>query len=305
MIHIRSKGSGELKNGGWSRPTDVTVKNCHIIGGVRIESTRDLELIKNSSFRANHTQVMQRIAPKRITLDHPTITARDFIPAYFEDGVTESRLINSELKGKSIATAVYLDTESSNNLLKNNHIRTRTDKELLAIDSSSNNRIINNHFFRFSEDGGVYLYRNCGEHGIIRHTTPSANQIINNVFYYDFETLPVWADPAVYLGSRNGGQGFCDDEDGHPYGSSVSNRDYAQYNAVMQNQIYLLAFPPMIKEGSSTDKPNFIDYNTVVATHISRPAGCFVGNTGNNVKSFIVHGESANGLTCNNGDLTP
>jgi hypothetical protein len=42
-----------------------------------------------------------------------------------------------------------------------------------------------------------------------------------------------------------------------------------------------------------------------VDKHVSRPAGCFVGNTGNNVKSFILHGELANGLTCNDGDLTP
>jgi hypothetical protein len=45
-----------------------------------------------------------------------------------------------------MGTAVYLDAESSHNLLKNNEFHTVTGSEVLAIDSSSSNRIINNYF---------------------------------------------------------------------------------------------------------------------------------------------------------------
>jgi len=306
MVLIASKGAGDLAGGAWTRPTDVTVKNCNVIGGVRIQSIRSEGLLRNSSYQANHTVVMQRVAPKRITLDNLTVTAREWIPVYFESGVSESKLINSELKGQSNATAVYLDAESTHNLIKHNDIHTVTGREVMAIDGSSGNRVIDNHFSALSH-GGIYLYRNCGQSGIVRHTTPAANEIVNNVFYYDkYNPSPPWAgSPSVFLGSRNGSPGYCGDDKGHPFGSSVSNLDYAQNNVVMQNQIYKLEPRWMIREGRSTDKPNYIDGNTRVTTAASRPAGCFLGPLGSNVKSFILDGEKANGLTCVDGDLTP
>ena len=68
-----------------------------------------------------------------------------------------------------------------------------------------------------------------------------SSEIINNIFYYNKYNGD---NPSVYLGSRDRGGwfqdtfGFCEDDAGYPFGSSVSDKDYARYNVVMQNQIY-------------------------------------------------------------------
>jgi hypothetical protein len=222
------------------------------------------------------------------------------------NGVTDSKLINSELKGEAESVALYLDAESSRNLIKNNYIHTVTPREVLAVDASNYNKIINNRFSALSK-GGIYLYRNCGQDRIVRHTTPSNNTIINNVFYYDkYNPNPYSVNPSVYIGSRNGGKPYCGDDEAHPIGSGASNLDYAQNNVVMQNQIYKLPVDLMIQEGQSTDSPNYIKYNTTVTTPISRLAGCYVGN--GHSKDFIVHNESieisGRRYTCNDGELT-
>jgi hypothetical protein len=304
MILIRSTSAGDAQSSTWSRPTDVTVKNCKVIGSIRILGMRSLTDLKDSSYSSGHATRMRNIAPTRITFDNLTITGRYRNTVYFGIGVTESKLINSELKGESTAVALYLEAESSRNVIKNNDIHTVTSKEVLAVDASSLNRIIDNRFSALSR-GGIYLYRNCGEDGVVRHTTPSQNTIVNNVFYYNnYSPNPYSVNPSVYLGSRNGSPGYCDEDDDQTIGSGASNLDYAQHNVVMQNQIYRLPVGLMIQEGESTDSPNYIKYNTTVTTPISRLAGCYVQN----LKDFIVHGESiemsGHRLTCNDGELT-
>ena len=100
---------------------------------------------------------------------------------------------------------------------------------MLAVDGSSYNLIINNWFSGLN-NGGIYLYRNCGEGGTVRHATPSYNQIINNVFYYDEY---IGFNPSVFIGSRNGNRSYCGDDGGYPFGSNSSDLDYARYNVVM------------------------------------------------------------------------
>ena len=237
------------------------------------------------------------------------------------------------MKGKSNAVAIYLDAESAGNTIKDNSIDVSTknfllegwDRPLIAIDGSSHNKIMNNTFSNLSH-GGIYLYRNCGEKGVIRHQTPSHNQIINNTFYYKkYDGI----NPAVYLGSRDRGWfqrrvGFCADDDGYDFGSSLSDKDYATYNVVMQNQFFKrpikvgdryfeASLADMIKtKNSSVNKPNYIEPNKMVTEDTvekRRPAGCYV-ESGN--RDFISHGQSfdvftprGNGYkyTCNNGDL--
>jgi hypothetical protein len=305
MILIRSTGTGgHIENATWSRPTDVTIKNCKIIGAVRIQIKTSIADLKESSYKPGHANRMRNIAPTRITLDNLTITGRSRIPVYIGNGVTDSKLINSELKGESDAVAVYIDAESFRNLIKKNYIHTVTSREVIAVDASNFNKIIDNRFSGLSR-GGIYLYRNCGERGVVRHTTPSQNTIVNNTFYYSKYSPSIFSvNPSVYLGSRHGSPGYCDEDDEQTIGSGASNADYAKYNVVMQNQIYKLPVDLMIQEGRSTDSPNFIKYNTTVATPISRLAGCYLPNQMN----FIVHGESIEAaghrLTCNDGELT-
>lgn len=300
MILIRSTGSGDPQSPTWSRPTDVTVRDCKVIGAVRVLGMTDLANLRISSYEPSHVESLRRIAPTRITFDNLTITGRARTPLYIGAGVTYSKLINSELNGEAESVGLYLDAESSRSLIKNSYIHTESPREVLAIDASNYNTIIDNRFSSLSR-GGIYLYRNCGEKGIVRHTTPSHNTIVNNVFYYnDYSPNPYSVNPSVYLGSRNGSPGYCDDDDGHTIGSGASNLDYAQSNVVMQNQIYKLPGSLMIKEGESTDSPNYIKYNTTVTTPIARLAGCYVPN--GYFTDFIVHGESIEVFRHSNGE---
>jgi hypothetical protein len=306
MILIKSRVTGNARSPTWSRPTDVTVKDCKVIGSVRVQGMAKIADLQHSSYMPGHATRMRRIAPTRIIFDNLTITAWARTPVFIGVGVTYSKLINSELKGEAGSVAVYLEAESSRNLVKDDDIHTVTPREVVAVDASDYNEIIDNRFSALSK-GGIYLYRNCGEHSIVRHTTPSYNTIVNNVFYYrKYNPSPYSVNPSVYMGARNGSRNYCGNDHGHPFGSSASDLDYAQNNVVMQNQIYKLPVSLMIQEGEATDSPNYIAYNTTVTTPVPRLAGCYVG-TGY-LKDFIVNGESiemsGHRYTCKDGELT-
>ena len=242
--------------------------------------------------------------------------------------------MNSEVTGVSDAVAVYLDAESSHNTLKDNSIHVDADGPQVAIDASAYNTIINNHFSGL-DTGGVYLYRNCGEKGVIRHTTPSHNTIVNNIFYYDRYTeenhfgkndpFHRLLKPAVYLGSRNGndaGAGYCDDDlkvnyswpldsldEPYPFGSSADDRDFARQNVVMQNQIYKRTLEAAIQSRNwELNSPNYIDFNETVTSETvdeERLAGCFVEEIPGG--EFILHGGiiplSSGRNFCRDGEL--
>jgi len=144
MITVKAVGSGEATGGSWSRPSGVTIKNCSIIGSIRL-SGPEQSVVRNSSFAPGHPQRMRAISPTGITLDHLIVTPHGNHAVYFGAGVTYSRLTNSELAGEG-PLAVYLDAESAGNTIKNNYIHTVTDREVLAVDSSEFNQIFDNRF---------------------------------------------------------------------------------------------------------------------------------------------------------------
>lgn len=320
-IEVKSKTYRDGSIRKWERPKNVTIKKCNITGSVRIWGMgingqgggHDDNYYKISSKTATHVTTARNNAPTNIILEDLIITGVGRNPLYFAPGVTYSKLINSEMKGKSDGVAIYLDAESHANTFKNNRIDVETSgRELMAIDSSDYNLIINN-WFSGLHNGGIYLYRNCGEGGTIRHTTPNHNQIINNVFYYNKYTGP---KPSVYLCSRNGGRGYCDDDKGFDFGSSADNRDFARHNVVMQNQIFKRAIKDMIiGKNPDVNSPNYVDYNETVSTAAKRRAGCYVTPNGYK-KDFILDGETIEVLeagdvapasynyTCNDGELT-
>ncbi len=345
-VEIRSIETREKDNENFSifdNPENITLKKGNITGAVRIwgmAKNAKGEHYKNSSRTSTHVARVRSNAPRKIILDALTITGTGRNPVYFSAGVTRSKLINSEVKGVSNAVAIYLEAESSNNIIKNNSIHVSTknhvfeswDRPLIAIDGSSHNKIINNHFSNLSH-GGIYLYRNCGESGVIRHTAPEWNHIINNRFYYNRYT---GKNPAVHLSSHDRGLfqqtfGFCDDDAGYPYGSSVSDKDYARYNKVMQNQFFgrkvwvspsasfthtienAQIIPDYVKTSNpSLNTGNIIDYNQIINTgtvNYNRLAGCYVEmeNRGFMLdkESFEINPEQCNGsrYTCMNGEL--
>lgn len=219
----------------WSRPVDVTIRNCTVVGNVRIwamgagGSMRDLLA---SSRTAGHTQAAQSAAPIRVTLDRVRFEGVGTIPLYVGPGVTRTTVTRSRFVGRSTSTAVYLDAESAGALIQDNDFDIRTGRELIAVDGSGANRIVGNRLALHGK-GGVFLYRNCGEDGVIRHQTPSYNQITDNLF-----TGAGWLRPrAVVIGSREGGRRYCGDDRGWPFGSSADDGDGATGNLAARNVV--------------------------------------------------------------------
>ncbi len=281
MIEVRSRQITQPDgSAGWERPTDVEVDGCSVHGAVRVWGmARNGEGVhlRDSSGLPGHVWRARSTAPSDITLSNLTIHAFGRTPLYVAPGSSYVTLRDSTLRGHAVSVAVYLDTETHHNAILDNDIQVSTgSRELIAIDASERNRVFGNYLAGLG-NGGIFLYRNCGEGGTIRYTTPSHNEIINNVFYY---TPGSGARAAVLVGSRNGNRNYCGhDAARHPgvtEGSAGSNLDFAQHNVIMQNQLYHLDPSDMIRFGRSTDQPWYVAHNESVAAPVSRPTGCYV-----------------------------
>jgi hypothetical protein len=179
-------------------------------------------------------------------------------------------------------------------------------REQIAVDGSAYNKIVANSFGTLS-NGGIYLYRNCGERGVVRHQAPQYNQIINNIFYYNKYN---GFNPAVWLGSRNTitdignflNINYCDDDNGYDFGSSKDNEDFARYNVIAENQIYKRSVSEMIRQ---TYSPNYYYYNETVSSAIKHKSGCYFEL--NNEPHFIHHGDfytvDGNKHVCDNNTI--
>jgi hypothetical protein len=210
------------------------VRNCTIHGSVRIwgmGAGGSMSDLKPSSQTQGHTVTAQRAAPTRVELTRLDIRATGSIPVYVGPGVTALTLQGSRLTGRSVSVGLYLDAESRSHLIQDNVFDLATGRELVAVDGSAFNRIIRNRF-NLRGRGGIFLYRNCGEDGVIRHQTPSDNQITDNVF----SGVNVLRARTVVIGSRNGGRRYCNDDQGFPFGSSADDGDRAERNVVARNR---------------------------------------------------------------------
>ncbi|MEN5170615.1 right-handed parallel beta-helix repeat-containing protein [Brevundimonas pondensis] len=219
----------------WSRPTDIRIENCTIHGAVRVwgvGADGSYDDLRASSRTAEHTATTQGAAPSHIELERVTIVGTGSIPLYVGPGVTRLSLSNSTLTGRSDATAVYLDAESADNRLENNTIAVATRREAVAVDGSARNHI-NGNRFDLGRRPGVFLYRNCGERGVIRHQTPSDNQITDNIFSGAARLRP----QLVVVGSREGRRAYCGADRGYPWGSSADDGDRATGNVVARNAL--------------------------------------------------------------------
>lgn len=218
----------------WSRPTDVRIARCLIHGSVRVwgmGADGSYDDLRASSRTAGHTANAQAAAPRRVALDEVAIRGTGSIPLYVGPGVTRLSLTRSTLEGRSVATALYLDAESADNRIEDNLFRTATRREMVAVDGSARNRIVGN---RFELDGrpGVFLYRNCGERGVIRHQTPSHNTITGNAFAGAARLRP----RLVVENARQGRRPYCRADRGYPWGSSADDRDHASGNVIADNR---------------------------------------------------------------------
>lgn len=267
-ITIRSR----LIAGEWSRPRQITVQGCHIRGSVRIygmgRNAQARPYVWASSHELGHTERAQAAAPSDVLLKQVVLEPTRRIPLYLSPGVTGVTLEDSDIVGTSPSVAIYLDAESAQNRILNNIIHTETTRELIAVDGSAENVIMGNRFSSLNH-GGIYLYRNCGEAGAVRHKVSSHNHIINNVFYYRNYSGD---QPAVFVASRNGNRNYCGADKAYPFGSGLSDLDLARYNVIAENQIYKRDISEMIRVRV---EPNYFYYNETVAQSYEHPSGCF------------------------------
>ncbi|MEN5146886.1 right-handed parallel beta-helix repeat-containing protein [Brevundimonas diminuta] len=217
----------------WSRPTDIRIERCLIHGSVRVwgmGANGRYDDLRASSRTADHTATAQAAAPAHVTLDTVTIRGSGSIPLYVGPGVTNLTLTRSTLEGRSVSTALYLDSESADNRIEDNLFRTRTRREMIAIDGSARNHVTGNRF-ELGGRPGVFLYRNCGERGVIRHQTPSFNIITDNVFTGANPLRP----RLVVENARQGRRPYCHEDRGYPWGSSIDDKDGGSSNVVRIN----------------------------------------------------------------------
>lgn len=220
---------------GWQRPEGIVVRNARIRGSVRIMGlgrNGEAPLVKESSHREGHTARTQAAAPAGILISGVEIEAVRPIPLYLGPGVTKVTVENSSFTGWSCSVGIYLDAETADNVIRNNTFSLRTGREIIAVDGSADNHIEGNRFERFPF-GGIYLYRNCGEGGTVRHQTPRGNVIACNHFAGTPCSLKSYG---VWLGSRNGHRSYCHLDDGYPFGSSLDNGDFADDNHLTGNR---------------------------------------------------------------------
>ncbi|MCL6705789.1 right-handed parallel beta-helix repeat-containing protein [Pseudomonas sp. R2.Fl] len=249
-VLVRSQKRGD--GGGWSVPRDIAIRNCKIIGSVRLTGlgpNGEAEEVRKSSLNRNHTANAQQNAPSGISLDKVTIDGLGGIPLYFGPGVTNSALRNSIIRGKSSKTAIYLDAESAGNVITDNRFQVKVDREMIAVDGSARN-VISGNTFENPRKGGVFVYRNCGEGGTIRHQEPRSNQILDNRFSYRSSLV---AYPAIWLNHRDVGKWYCKVDPKYPFGSSLDPRDRAIDNVVSGNR-FEGALSPMVVDTQRTNK---------------------------------------------------
>ena len=224
----------EEKEQGWDVPEKITIRNGRIRGSIRVFGlgvNGEAPKVRESSHREGHTARAQAAAPKGIVLENLQIEADHRIPLYLGPGVTGVTVKNCTFTGWSASTTVYLDAESGGNRIEGCTFEVKSGREVMAIDGSATNVITGNRFLQ-NPFGGIYLYRNCGEGGTVRHQTPQGNLIENNLF--ELKDLKP-GSYGVWLGSRQGRRRYCEEDAGYPFGSSIDNRDFADHNTVRGN----------------------------------------------------------------------
>jgi hypothetical protein len=208
--------------------SNVTIRRCKINGSIRtigLGRNGEAAAVQESSTKPGHTARAQAAAPRNTKLYDLTITGHGRTPLYLGPGTTNLTLVDSTINGRSDSAAIYLDTESGSNIIRNNTINiTSAPREIIAIDGSADNQILTNTI-RQAPNGGIYLYRNCGEGGTVRHQSPQRNLIAGN-------TISHTGGYGIWLGSRNGGRFYCSADDGYPFGSSKDNGDFADDNII-------------------------------------------------------------------------
>jgi len=151
---------------------------------------------------------------------------------YIGPGVSFLEVIDSSFSGTTSSAVVYLGAESTRVTIADSDFDVDAGREVIAVDASDHFMINDN---RIRGQLGVFTYRNCGQNGVTRQTTPSDGGIVRNRF--DDDSLAVWLssrDAKTKLQAVSG-TGYCTEDNGTPIGSSGSDLDWSRRNVVNRN----------------------------------------------------------------------
>lgn len=225
---------------------NVKILNGTIKGEVRL---RPSNIPENSHTQPGHTERVRVLAPSGVSIENIKFdTDGTTHQVYFGPGSTNSTIMSCEFIGKSLGPSVYLSPEGGSHIVRkcNFSAETGARREVLSIDGSADNLIEDNNFKRCIW-GGIYLYRNSGEDGKVRHQTPRNNTIQNNKFDLTGMQMVRFSNRSghqgsffyvpygIILGSRQGDSSYSELDSAYNIGSGSSNLDYAQNNKVINN----------------------------------------------------------------------
>ncbi|MEC7121122.1 MAG: right-handed parallel beta-helix repeat-containing protein [Pseudomonadota bacterium] len=262
-LRIVSDGKTPLRN--------VTVKNCNFknfsSSGIRIYWKG------NDTLKLKHSMAERyRLAPQQIKLLNITVEDTAKSSVYVDDYVSDV-LIDGLTVRRSGALGLYLEHHSrrttvQNSLFEQNGYRGgKPAREGLAIDASMHN-VIRNNTFKGNAQGGIFLYKNCGERfstgkSVLRTQQASYNVIEGNTFI----DMP----RGVWLASRqskNLSKWDCGDpslDDGVHY------QDYARHNTIRNNRFCGIPKPVIVEDNHNTITDNRYDRVQRGFAEVTRP----------------------------------
>lgn len=247
--------------------SQVTVRNCAIrnftANAVRIAwAGADNEKPTDRAERRQRT-------PRQVLLSNLKISNIGRVGVYFDDFVSDSTLENSVI-ADSAGVGLYLEFDSQNNTISHNEFRHNghpLKREALAVDSSSRNTIVENTFVE-NRLGGIFLYKNCGEHVSSGHSVPRTqhsedNLITKNRFIR--EDVGIWIASRQ---SRNLQKIDCSDPPMDARGQYFE--DFANRNTVEQNVFCSTAVGVRIEGDENRIRGNYFDDRTAQRVEIPK-----------------------------------
>lgn len=225
--------------------TNIKICNGTVKGEVRLRPDK----IEGRNTDPDYVKRIQQVSPSNIELENLIFdTNGESHQVYFGPGSTFSKVINCKFRGNSLGPSIYLSPEGGNHVIQECVFNAKTGarREVLSIDGSANNLITKNTFRRCTY-GGIYVYRNCGEDGNVRHQKPKNNKITYNKFDLS-GMIPIrfsngsghqgsfmFIPYGIILGSRQGDSSYCELDNVYDVGSGKSDLDFARRNLVIEN----------------------------------------------------------------------
>lgn len=275
-VEIRSEY--DAATGAWSAPSNVVVRDCEIVGTLRIAGMNE-DAARESSRLPGHTARAQAAAPHAIRLEkNRFVGPAGRFKLLVNVGVTEVTVRDSLFTGTTVGTTIYLGDESARTRIENNRFESvAARREQIAIDGAAET-LVRGNTFADTAMGGIFIYRNCGERGRIRIQEPRRNVIEHNTF--EAGDREASGRPVVWIGSRNRQRSErpeqCVLDDGFGFGSSLPagrammERDVARDNRVTDNRFVGVAAGRMVRDD---DEGNVVSNDRNVDQPSTAPAG--------------------------------